>query len=176
MGSLSGVFCPGWSLSGDLCPGGLSMGSLSKDFCPGGSLSGVSVLISVHGGVSLQRGLYPGWSVYRVSVQEGLLSGCLCSGGLCLQQSVWGSLSWGSLSRVGSLSRRVSIGGTLSRGLCPEVYGGLCPGGSLSWGYCQGSLSKESLSGGSMSKGSVQGSLSRVGISVKGSVHGVSVQ
>ena len=98
----------------------------------------MSLSVWLPGPMFLRRG--------SLSLSKGLYLGGLHSGG---------SLSRGSLSKV-SLSRRFSVQGSPSRGLCP---GGSLSRGSLSSGFSvQGSLSKVSLSSGV----SVQGSLSGV--------------
>ena len=68
-------------------------------------------------------------------VCDSVYEGCLC---------LWGLCPGGSLS-MGSLSREVSVEGSLSGGVCwgslprgVSVQGGLCPRGSLSGGLCLG--------------------------------------
>ena len=143
-GSLSRGLCPG---EGSLSKGSISR---RGGHCPGGSLPwGLSSGISAQVRFSLQRGLCSVGSrrvsIWGVSVQGylswGLPWGPLSRGGLSM-----GSLSRVSLSRGisvqggvflqrafspgrsvhgvsvwGFLSRRVFIGASLSRGLCPGV-------------------------------------------------------
>ena len=137
---------------------------LSQVFvCPQGGLCMMSLHVWLPGPMLLMGGLSP-WS--HVPSKGGLCP----EGGLCVEG---GLCPGGSLSR-GSLSRRVSVWGSLfrvslsRRGLCPgglclgwvSVSGSLCPGGSLSRG-------PGFLSG---------GSLFRVSLSRRVSVWGASVQ
>ena len=158
--SVQGVSVWGVSVQGVFISRFLSRGSLSRGLCPGDFCPG-----GFCPGGSLFMGLCPWVSLFRG----------LCPGGFC----PGGSLSrWVSVQ--GSLSMGVSVhGGSLSRGLCPGSFWlrGLCSGGSLSrWVAVQGSLFRGvsvwgmgSLSRGSLSRGLCPGgSLFRKGVSVNG--------
>ena len=158
---------------------------------PGGLCPGVSLFRCVSVRESLSRGLCPGGSLSRgvsdqgTSVQGISVQGGLCPGGLCPGESLSRCVSVrGSLSR-GSLFRGLRPGGFWSGGLCP---GDLCPGRSLSRGYLfWGSLSRGLCSGVSVHGISVkgeglcpggvsdQGSLSRGSLSREVSVQGEGV-
>ena len=112
--------------------GHMTGGSLSRGLCPGVSVQRVSVQGDLCWRESLSRGV----SVQerslsrRVSVQRGLCPGGLSPGGsLSRGVSAQGVSVWGGRLSRGSLSRGSLSGRSLSEGLCP---GGLCPGGSLS--------------------------------------------
>ena len=134
--SMCQEFCP-WKVSVPACTTGHMTG---WGLCPGGLCLGVSVWgFSVWG--SLSEGLCPEGSLSRGSLSRGSLSrglslsGGLCPGGLCTGVSVQRSLCPG-----GSLSKGVSVwgslsGGSLSGGLCTGV---LCPGCFCLWVSVQG--------------------------------------
>ena len=177
MGSLSGGFCPVGSLYGGSLSRGLSrrvsiQGSLSRlaSLCPVGYVHGVfSRRVSIWGSLSgrslsrglsrgsLSGGLGPGGSVHWVSVQGFFCPVGSLSEGVCPGVSILRCLCLGEcLSRVGSLSRGVSVHGGLSMGSL---------GVSVQEGLYQVFLSRGLSSG------------VCVGVSIQGvSVHGVSVQ